>query len=78
VQSVSRASRLLKILATRPGYVPLADLAESSGLAKSTAYGLLQTLVRERLVEHDPKTRRYRLASGLVLPARICDRGPPV
>jgi DNA-binding IclR family transcriptional regulator len=74
VQSVARASRLLKVLATSPGYVPLAELAESTGLAKSTAHGLLQTLVRERLVEHDPKTRRYRLGSGVLLPVRVCER----
>jgi DNA-binding IclR family transcriptional regulator len=79
VQSVARASRLLKVLATSPGYVALADLAESAGLAKSTAHGLLQTLVRERLVEHDPRTRRYRLGTGLVVPAGICEQydAPP-
>lgn len=80
VQSVERASRLLKLLATTPGYVRLADLAESAGLAKSTTHGLLQTLVREGLVEHDPASRHYRLGNGLVVPARICggnDTPPP-
>lgn len=80
VQSVERASRLLKLLATTPGYVRLADLAESAGLARSTTHGLLQTLVREGLVEHDPASRHYRLGNGLVVPARICggnDTPPP-
>jgi DNA-binding IclR family transcriptional regulator len=69
VRSVVRASTLLHLLADRSAYVPLGELASAAGLPKSTAHGLLQTLVSERLVEHDPACGRYRLSPRLVLDA---------
>jgi DNA-binding IclR family transcriptional regulator len=71
IQSVARAAQLLKLLSGAPGYVGLYDLADGAGLAKSTAHGLLQTLIHEGLVEHHPRTRQYRLARGVVLPTEL-------
>jgi DNA-binding IclR family transcriptional regulator len=67
VRSVKRASSLLHLLAAGHGYVPLSDLASAAGLPKSTAHGLLQTLVSERLVDHDRRRGSYRLSRRLVL-----------
>jgi DNA-binding IclR family transcriptional regulator len=73
VQSVARASTLLRLLAGRCGYVRLGDLASGAGLAKSTAHGLLQTLVSEGLVEHDPRRGAYRLSPRVVLDVRAAE-----
>ena len=75
VRSVARASTLLHLLSDRRAYVPLGELASAAGLPKSTAHGLLQTLVSERLVEHDPAHGSYRLSPRLVLDATRADGG---
>lgn len=67
VRSVARAARLLHLLAGRRGFVPLGELASAADLPKSTTYGLLQTLVSERLVEHDRARGSYRLSPRLAL-----------
>ena len=66
VRSVARASTLLRLLAGHCEYVPLGELGNAAGLPKSTAHGLLQTLVSERLVEHDRARGSYRLSPSLV------------
>jgi DNA-binding IclR family transcriptional regulator len=73
VRSVARASTLLHLLADRASYVPLGELASAAGLPKSTAHGLLQTLVSERLVEHDSTCGCYRLSPRLVLRSGVED-----
>jgi DNA-binding IclR family transcriptional regulator len=67
VQSIVRASTLLRLLAHRCGSLSLGELASAAGLAKSTAHGLLQTLVSEGLVEHDPTRGLYRLSPNMAL-----------
>jgi DNA-binding IclR family transcriptional regulator len=67
VQSVVRASTLLRVLAGQRGYMPLGAIAAAAGLPKSTTHGLLQTLVSERFVEHDAERGRYRLSADLTL-----------
>jgi DNA-binding IclR family transcriptional regulator len=62
VRSVAHASTLLHLLADRCGDVPLGELASATDLPKSTAHGLLQTLVSERLVEHHSTRGSYRLS----------------
>jgi DNA-binding IclR family transcriptional regulator len=66
--SVPAVERTMLILRTlqREGSLTLTGLLHETGLNKSSCYYLLQTLVRERLVEHDQPTRRYRLGVGLV------------
>jgi DNA-binding IclR family transcriptional regulator len=65
VPAVERTMLLLRALQRR-GAMSLVDLIEETGLNKSTCWSLLRTLDRERLVEHDPDTRTYRLGIGLV------------
>jgi DNA-binding IclR family transcriptional regulator len=63
VQSVARAAELLKALAT-PATV--FELADRTGLNRSTAWRILATLEDEGLVERDPATGRYAVGYALV------------
>jgi DNA-binding IclR family transcriptional regulator len=63
VQSVARAAELLKALDT-PATV--FDLADRTGLNRSTAWRLLATLEDSGLVERDPATGRYAVGYALV------------
>jgi len=47
--------------------MPLGEIAHAANLPKSTAHGLLQTLVSENLVEHDPACGSYRLSPSFAL-----------
>ncbi|WP_345713822.1 IclR family transcriptional regulator, partial [Kineococcus glutinatus] len=64
VQSVERAAALLKLLARSPAGVGVAEAAHSLGLAKTTAHGLLRTLVGVGLVEQG-EGARYRTSPAL-------------
>lgn len=59
-QSLGRAIKLLRVLATR-GEIGwrLSDLAAACGLDKGTAHRMLSALVKERLVQQRPGDRRY-------------------
>jgi DNA-binding IclR family transcriptional regulator len=63
VQSVARAAELLKALDS-PATV--FDLADRTGLNRSTAWRILATLEDEGLVERDPATGRYAVGHALV------------
>jgi len=53
---------LLKLLATAGARgLPLTELAARSSLPHPSAHRVLKQLTHERLVEHNPETRRYRL-----------------
>ena len=59
-QSLARAIKLLRVLATR-GEIGwrLSDLAAACSLDKGTAHRILSALVAERLVQQRPGDRRY-------------------
>jgi len=63
VQSVARAAELLKALET-PATV--FDLADRTGLNRSTAWRILATLEDSGLVERDPATGRYAVGYAVV------------
>src|SRR4051795_10605219 len=63
VQSVARAAELLKALET-PATV--FDLADRTGLNRSTAWRILATLEDSGLVERDPRTGRYGVGYAVV------------
>ena len=66
IQSVDRAARILKALASGPPRSGVSELAERLGLAKTTVHGLLRTLERQSLVEQDPETGKYRLGPEML------------
>lgn len=59
---MKRGVVLLKLLATAGSRgLPLTDLAAKSGVPHPSTHRVLKQLAAERLVEHNPDTRRYRL-----------------
>ncbi|MDJ0686182.1 MAG: IclR family transcriptional regulator [Alphaproteobacteria bacterium] len=61
-QTVDRAITLLKQIASAPpDGLRLMDLAELTGLDRSTTYRLISTLVQHNFVEQDLSSKRYAL-----------------
>jgi DNA-binding IclR family transcriptional regulator len=67
VQSVRRASAILRTLAHGGPRLGVTELAEQVGAAKPTVHALLRTLEAEGLVEQDSETGKYRLGAGLLM-----------
>ncbi|WP_113700473.1 IclR family transcriptional regulator [Nonomuraea lactucae] len=66
IQSVERAAGILRLLASGPRELGVAELARAMGLPKGTLHGILRTLVHVGFVEQDPTTGRYRLGGTLL------------
>jgi DNA-binding IclR family transcriptional regulator len=67
VQSLGRAVRLLRAMATQSGGAMLSALARETGLGKGTVHRLLSALIEAGLVFRDHDSKRYRLGAGLAL-----------
>ena len=65
VRSIAKACALLDILTEAGRPMTLSELAEASGRAKSTVYGLLSSMRNAGLVDQDPDTGRYALGMRL-------------
>lgn len=67
-RTISRAAAILQALKAdaSPRGVRLTEVAQHSGLEKSTTHRLLAALASEGLVERDLETERYRLGLGLL------------
>lgn len=67
VQSVSKALRILEVLADCPrGEMGISEVARVLGWHRTTAYRFMQTLVEEGYVQYLPEGERYRLTFKLV------------
>ncbi len=66
IQSVDRAARILKALASGPRRLGVSELADRLQLARPTVHGLLQTLQAHGFVEQDRDTDKYQLGAGLL------------
>jgi len=66
IQSLDRATAILKALASGPRRLGVSELAERLGLARPTVHGLLQTLQTHGFVEQDPYSDKYQLGPGLL------------
>ena len=66
IQSVDRAARILKVLASGPRRLGVTELAARLDLAPPTVHGLLQTLQAHGFVEQDRDTDKYQLGAGLL------------
>ena len=74
IQSVDRAARILKALATGPGRLGVSELSARLGLAKGTVHGLLRTLHDHGLVEQHVDSDKYQLGPALLqLSSRYLD-----
>lgn len=61
IQSIERAVSVLRVLGAAPHDLTLAEVADSLGLAKTTAHGILATLRHVGTVDQDRRTGHYRL-----------------
>ncbi|MFC7031322.1 IclR family transcriptional regulator [Nonomuraea rubra] len=66
MQSVERAAAILRLLASGPRQLGVAELARALGLPKGTLHGILRTLVHVGFVEQDAATGKYRLGATLL------------
>jgi DNA-binding IclR family transcriptional regulator len=66
IQSVDRAARILKALASGPRRLGVSELAERLQLSRPTVHGLLQTLQAHGFVEQDRDSDKYQLGAGLL------------
>lgn len=66
IQSIDRATAILKALASGPRRLGVSELAERLGLARPTVHGLLQTLQSHGFVEQDAYSDKYQLGPGLL------------
>jgi DNA-binding IclR family transcriptional regulator len=66
IQSVDRASRILKALAAGPPRLGVSQLADQLGLSRPTVHALLQTLQSHGFVEQDRDSDKYQLGPGLL------------
>src|SRR5260370_20215332 len=66
IQSIDRATAILKALASGPRRLGVSELAERLGLARPTVHGLLQTLQAHGFVEQDTYSDKYQLGPGLL------------
>jgi DNA-binding IclR family transcriptional regulator len=62
-QSLERGLRLVEAVALNGAHTSLAEAARRTGLHRSTAHHLLQTLVSLGYLRQDPQTRGYELAA---------------
>jgi len=65
VQVLDRAIAILDVLSRSGSEMALTEVTEAVGLHKSTIFRLLMVLERERLVNRNPLTGRYRLGMKL-------------
>src|SRR5437660_11335947 len=66
IQSIDRATAILKALASGPRRLGVSELADRLGLARPTVHGLLQTLQAHGFVEQDRHSDKYQLGPGLL------------
>ncbi len=64
IQSVHRISQILNLFREHTS-LSLTQIADKTGLAKTTAHGLVASLREEGLLEQDPETHRYALGLAI-------------
>jgi DNA-binding IclR family transcriptional regulator len=66
IQSIERAAAILRLLASGSGRLGVSEIADSLGLARGTAHGILRTLQNVGFVEQDGATGKYQLGAWLL------------
>jgi DNA-binding IclR family transcriptional regulator len=65
LRTLDRALQVLEVLCDADGDLALGEISQAVGLNKSTVYRILQSLIRHRLTDQDPNTRKYRVGLKL-------------
>src|SRR3954464_7119640 len=66
IQSIDRAAKILRTLASGPRRLGVTELATRLELTRPTVHGLLQTLQAHGFVEQDRDSDKYQLGAGLL------------
>src|SRR5215471_15605950 len=66
IQSIERAAAILRLLADGSRRLGVSEIADSLGLARGTAHGILRTLQGVGFVEQDRATGKYQLGAALL------------
>jgi DNA-binding IclR family transcriptional regulator len=66
IQSIERAAAILRLLADGSRRLGVSEIADSLGLARGTAHGILRTLQGVGFVEQDDATGKYQLGARLL------------
>jgi len=66
IQSIDRAARILKLLASGPRRLGVSEIADRLELTRPTVHGMLQTLQAHGFVEQDRDSDKYQLGAGLL------------
>jgi DNA-binding IclR family transcriptional regulator len=66
VQSIERAAAILRLLARSSGRLGVGEIANSLGLARGTAHGIIRTLERVGFLEQDEASGKYQLGAALL------------
>src|ERR1700752_3391296 len=66
IQSVDRAARILKVLASGPRRFGVSEIADRLDMTRPTVPGLPQTLQAHGFVEQDRDSDKYQLGAGLL------------
>jgi len=66
IQSIDRAAKILRTLASGPRRLGVTELATRLDLAVPTVHGLLQSLQANGFVEQDRDSGKYQLGAGLL------------
>src|SRR3954453_18232540 len=72
IQSIDRAPRILRALASGPRRLGVTELATRLDLAAPTVHGLLQTLQANGFVEQDRGSGKDQLGAGLLQLVNSC------
>ncbi len=73
VRTVAKALTILDLFTEETPSLRLADIAERTGLDRSTAYRMLQTLCEFGYLDQSEETKKYRLGATVVRLARTRD-----
>lgn len=65
VKSADRVLLIFELLTEHPDGLTLAEVQQKMGLPKSSAHGLLHTMVMRGFLELDPATKRFRIGIRL-------------
>ncbi|NYB75065.1 IclR family transcriptional regulator [Sedimentibacter hydroxybenzoicus DSM 7310] len=65
IQSVDRASLVIKLLAKKESSMKLTEIAEELDINKSTLHGIISTLKYHGFIDQDKETQKYRLGMYL-------------
>ena len=66
IQSVDRASLIIKLLAKKESPMKLTEIADELDINKSTLHGIISTLKYHGFIDQDKETQKYRLGMYLV------------